>query len=405
MKILVLNSGSSSIKYKLIDMQGEVCLADGLVQRIGESTSSIDHRNHTAGPSPASARIKQTVADHTQGIQMVVAMLTAADTGVIDTPEKIAAIGHRVVHGGELFRASRPIDDAVIDGIEACIPLAPLHNPGCLAGIRTAMAFFPTTRQVAVFDTAFHQSIPPHAFHYAIPYGLYEDLGIRRYGFHGTSHHYVSKEAARFLGKPLDQTNLISLHLGNGASITAVANGCSVDTSMGMTPLAGVIMGTRSGDIDPAIIDFIATQKKLPLKAIMDILTRQSGLKGVCGLNDLRDIHKRCAEGDKRALLALEMLIYRYKHYVGAYMAVLGRVDAIVFTAGIGENDAGVRYGVCKGLENLGISIDKDINAEWNGAAGAISTAGSPVKILVIPTDEELEIARQTAAVISSDGR
>jgi acetate kinase len=400
MKILVLNSGSSSIKYKLIDMRNERLLADGLVERIGETAGAILHRRHVQGAAPEKTRREAVIADHVRGMEMVVALLTAEATGVVASPEDIAAIGHRVVHGGELFRESTRIDAAVMANIEACIPLAPLHNPGGLAGIRTAVKLFPNTAQVAVFDTAYHQSIPPHAYQYALPYALYEELGIRRYGFHGTSHRYVAGEAARLLDKPLDETNLISLHLGNGASITAIANGRSVDTSMGMTPLAGVIMGTRSGDIDPAIIEHIAVQKEMSLGDVMALLTKESGLKGICGRNDLRDIHRSAAEGDDRARLALEMLIYRYKHYVGAYLAVLGRVDAIIFTAGIGENDPVVRQGVCQGLDNLGIVIDPRCNADWNGSAATVSAPGSPVKVLVIPTDEELEIARQTAAVI-----
>lgn len=404
MKILVLNSGSSSIKYKLMDMRDETLLADGLVERIGEATGEITHRKYTPGSPPSQTRREQAIADHAQGMEMAVALLTAADTGAVAHPEDIVAIGHRVVHGGELFRESTLIDEAVLANIEACIPLAPLHNPGCLAGIRTAMALFPATRQVAVFDTAFHQSIPARAYHYALPYAFYEELGIRRYGFHGTSHCYVAGEAARFLGKPVDEMNLISLHLGNGASITAIANGRSVDTSMGMTPLAGVIMGSRCGDIDPAIVALIADKKKLTLDAVMHILTNESGLKGVCGYNDLRDIHQRCAAGDLRACLALEMLVYRYKQYVGAYLAVLGRVDAMVFTAGVGENDAVVRKGVCDGMENLGIAMDDDLNSSWSGDAGAINTPRSRIKILVIPTDEELEIARQTAAIIDRQG-
>jgi len=401
MKILVLNSGSSSIKYKLMDMRDELLLADGLVERIGEPKGLIIHRNHTAESAPTESRKELTIHDHVQGMEMAVAQLTAVDTGVIDDPEDIAAIGHRVVHGGELFRDSTLIDDSVIDNIEACIPLAPLHNPGCLAGIRTAMTLFPVTRQVAVFDTAFHQSIPPRAYQYALPYALYKDLGIRRYGFHGTSHCFVTGETARLLGKPVYETNLISLHLGNGASITAVANGRSVDTSMGMTPLAGVIMGTRCGDIDPAIVAFISGEKNLSVDEVMDILSKESGLKGICGQNDLRDIHRRCAAGEPRACLALDMLIYRYKQYVGSYLAVLGRVDALVFTAGIGENDAVIRQGVCEGMENLGIAIDQDLNTNWSGTAAAISTPESRIKILVVPTNEELEIARQTAAVVA----
>jgi len=404
MKILVLNSGSSSIKYKLIDMQGEVSMAYGLVDRIGEAAGSIVQRSWTPGSGSYTNRLERIIDGHVMGMELALGMLTAADTGVIDTPDQIAAIGHRVVHGGERFRESTRIDDDVIAGVEVCIPLAPLHNPGCLAGIRTAMALFHGKPQVAVFDTAFHQSIPPRAFHYALPHALYAELGVRRYGFHGSSHSYVTAEAARLLDKSVDLINLICLHLGNGSSITAISNGRSVDTSMGMTPLAGVIMGTRSGDIDPAIIAHVADKKELPLKKIMDILTSESGLKGICGLNDLRDIHQCCAAGDERARLALDMLIHSYRHYLGAYLVELGRVDAVVFTAGIGENDPVVRRRVCENLENLGILIDDNLNAGWDGAAGAISPPESPIKVFVIPTNEELEIARQTAAIVARKG-
>lgn len=402
MKILVLNSGSSSIKYKMLDMQKELLLADGLVERIGENNGKVCHKRYHKDATVSETLLEQAIVDHNQGIKTAVSLLTDAHTGVIDGQNDITAIGHRVVHGGEMFRQSTLIDARVIENVEACIPLAPLHNPGCLAGIRTAIALFPQTPQVAVFDTAYHQSIPPHAYHYALPRRFYEEYGIRRYGFHGTSHQYVAGEACRLLGKTLDSTNLITLHLGNGASITAIANGQSVDTSMGMTPLAGVIMGTRCGDIDPAIVSLVAEQQGMALAEVMEILSKESGLKGICGENDLRDIHRQSAAGNARSKLALEMLVYRYRQYVGAYLAVLGNVDAIVFTAGIGENDTVVRQRVCDGLEALGICIDADLNNTWRGAPGAINRTDSPIKILVIPTNEELEIARQTVAVIGS---
>jgi len=403
MKILVLNSGSSSIKYKLIDMEGEILLADGVIERIGEDLALINHRRYESGLPESNNNLEQNITDHVQGMEEVVALLTADDTGVIDDLGEIDVIGHRVVHGGELFRESTLIDDSVIANIKACIPLAPIHNPGCLAGIQTAMSLFQETRQVAVFDTAFHQTIPPKAFVYALPYSFYEDLGIRRYGFHGTSHSYVTAEAACFMGKPITETSLISLHLGNGSSITAVANGCSVDTSMGMTPLAGVIMGTRCGDIDPAIVEFIADKKDLSLNKVMQILYKESGLKGICGFNDMRDIHRSSADGDALSRLALEMLVYRCKQYIGSYLAVLGHVDALVFTAGIGENDALVRLEVCTGLENLGIILDEELNSDWSGITGIISAQDSPVQVIVISTDEELEIARQTKITIDLD--
>jgi acetate kinase len=400
MNILVLNSGSSSIKYKLIEMGTETVLAAGLVERIGEETSIATHNRHPDTDSARKSTLEQAIADHGEGMQLVVSLLTAPDTGVIENVSAISAIGHRVVHGGEQFSDPTLIDAAVIAGIKKCIPLAPLHNPGCLAGIETALDLVPGAPQVAVFDTAFHQSLPPKAFRYALPHKYYEEFGIRRYGFHGTSHRYVTHEAARLLDMPLETLNLISLHLGNGASITAVRNGESVDTSMGMTPLAGVIMGTRSGDIDPAIIAYLADATPMSVTEINDMLSRRSGLKGLCGLNDLRDIHERIGDDDSTARLALEMLVYRYRHYIGAYFAVLERVDAIVFTAGIGENDPEVRRLTTEGLAHLGVVLDLDANRAWSGKAGMITTADSTVKVLVIPTNEELEIARQTEATI-----
>ncbi len=313
-------------------------------------------------------------------------------------------IGHRVVHGGEEFREPTLIDDAVIAAIRRKIPLAPLHNPANLLGIEVTRARRPDVPQVAVFDTAFHHSLPPHAYHYAIPYQLYESLQIRRYGFHGTSHQYVANTAASHLGKPLESLNLITLHLGNGASAAAVERGRSVDTSMGMTPLEGLMMGTRCGDLDPAIVFFLATTGGKTLEEVEGLLNSQGGLRGICGVNDMREALESAASGDDRARLAIEMYAYRIKKYIGAYLAVLGRVDALIFTAGIGENSAEIRARSCAGLAGLGIEIDPARNGERVDGVHEIQREGSPVKILVVPTNEELEIAEETVACIQLSG-
>jgi acetate kinase len=305
-----------------------------------------------------------------------------------------------VVHGGEDFRESTRITPKVIEAIQRNIPLAPLHNPANLDGIRVAMEIFPAVFQVAVFDTAFHQTMPPHAFMYALPYSLYEQDRVRRYGFHGTSHRFVAGECARLLGKPLPECNLITVHLGNGCSMTAIENGCSVDTSLGMTPLEGLVMGTRSGDLDPAMHLFLKQNKGMELEAIDVMLNKESGLKGLCGMNDMRDIHQAVADGNARAALALDVQTYRNRKYIGAYMAVLGRVDAIVFTAGIGENDDIVRAESLKGMEVFGVRIDAEKNAQRSKEARCISTQDSSVQVFVIPTNEELAIAREVANVI-----
>jgi len=399
MNILVINSGSSSIKYKLFNSKTGSLLAEGLLERIGGAVSKISHKSFQSITKVAKTIMEMTIPDHEQGMKIIVSLLTDPESGVIDNTSFISAIGHRVVQGGKLFREPVRINEAVIDGIRANIPLAPLHNPGALAGIVTALEIFPEILQVAVFDTAFHQTIPPKAFRYAIPNRFYVDAGVRRFGFHGTSHQYITHETARLLNKSVDETNLISLHLGNGSSITAIRHGKSIDTSMGMTPLDGVIMGTRCGAIDPAIIAHLAEQQGLSLQEIMTILTQESGLKGLCGSNDLRDIHRSIACGDDQAALALDMLIYRYRHYVGAYFAVLERVDALAFTAGIGENDPDVREGVCRNLRHFGIFFDKKRNAAITDNGGTISLPSSPVTVMVIPANEELEIANQVRLV------
>jgi acetate kinase len=405
MKVLVINSGSSSIKYQLLDMDDETAMVSGAVERIGEDDSEIEQKNRPGSESEKVIEREESIADHEQGMKLIVELLADPEDGVISDKSDIDAIGHRVVHGGERFFEPTLIDDDVVDGIEANVPLAPLHNPGHLDGIRTTRRLFPDAPQVAVFDTAFHQTMPPKAYHYAVPYELYEELGVRRYGFHGTSHKYVAGKASELLCKSADSCNLITVHMGNGASITEIRGGKSVDTSMGMTPLAGVIMGTRSGNIDPAIIRYLHDRKGMSIEEIDRMLTKESGLKGVCGSNDMRDIHERIENGDERAGLALDMSVHRTRQYMGAYFWDLVDVDAVVFTAGIGENDPVYRELCCKDLGPLGIVMDEDKNRDWNGESAFVNAEHSPVKIMVIPTNEELEIAKETAEVVSGGAK
>lgn len=400
MKILVINAGSSSIKYQLFNMENRSVLAGGLVERIGEPSGRIKHNNFTKPDAPSI--VKETaIPSHNEGLIDVVQLLLDPEIGVITSPDEIRAVGHRVVHGGEKFSHPTVLDQEVVDVVESLSSLAPLHNPANVAGIRVAMEMFPDAVQVAVFDTAFHQTMPAHAYRYAIPNTFYNDDHIRVYGFHGTSHLYVSRVAAEHLGKTIESTNLITAHLGNGASITAIAGGRSVDTSMGFSPLPGLIMGTRSGDIDPAVVFYLAKSKNLSPAEIDQLLNKKSGLLGICGDNDLRDIERRMDEGDTEAQLAFEMYTYRIKKYIGMYTAALGRVDALVFTAGVGENSDKVRESVCAGLENLGYALDTDKNAKGkSGKVTEIQTPNSLAKILIVPTNEELEIALQTESLL-----
>ncbi len=401
MKALVINSGSSSLKYKLIDMSGEEVRAEGLIERIGLEGSRARQVHYLPGrEAPRESLIQRPLADHGQAMAVIIEFLVSPAGGVITDPGDIGVIGHRVVHGGEDFREPTLIDQRVIEVIEANSHLAPLHNPAGLAGIRTALEAFPRVPQVAVFDTAFHQTIAPPVFLYALPYAFYREHGIRRYGFHGTSHRFVTHQAAALLDRPVSRVNLVTLHLGNGSSITAVRGGKSVDTSMGLTPLDGVVMGTRCGSIDPSIPAFLQERCGMSPEEVNRVMSQESGLKGVCGLSDLRDLHARLVRGDERARLAWDMLIHSYRRYLGAYLAVLGRVDAVVFTAGIGENDWQVRQEVCRDLERLGIELDRERNRGLRGRAGVVSRPSSPVKVLVVPTDEELEIARQAVSVV-----
>jgi acetate kinase len=391
-KVLVLNTGSSSIKYRLFQMADRTVLATGLLERIGEDDSRLTHQAEGAEPLVVDGR----VADHQEGFDRVFAAFDA--TGGLDGG--LAGIGHRVVHGGERFSAPARIDDQVIAAIREQVPLAPLHNPSNLLGIQIARAAFPKAPQVAVFDTAFHRTMPPHAYRYALPRELADRLHIRRYGFHGTSHAHVSRKAAEHLGRPPAAVNLVTMHLGNGASVAAVAGGRCIDTSMGFTPLEGLVMGTRSGDLDPAIVLFLHREAHLSLDEIDTLLNRESGMKGLTGDNDLRQIERRAAGGDRQAQEALDVYCYRIRKYVGAYAAALGRLDALVFTAGVGENSAAVRAQVCRGLERFGVRIDDARNRERSGGTRTVSTDGSDVAVLVVPTDEELEIAEQTLATV-----
>lgn len=401
MNILVINSGSSSIKYQLLDTERETVLVSGLVERIGEEQGDIVNKANPGTDSEEVTKIQQPIPDHNTGMRLAIDLICDPEKGVCDDKSAIHGVGHRVVHGGEDFHKSTIINDEVIAAIEACVPLAPLHNPANLDGIRVAMELFPEAPQVAVFDTAFHQTIPAHAYMYALPYELYEKDRVRRYGFHGTSHKFVAGEMAAILGKPFSETNMVTVHIGNGGSITAVEKGKSVDTTMGLTPLEGLVMGTRSGDVDPAIHAFLARNKGMSIEEIDAMLNKQSGLKGLCGMNDMRDIHDAIEKGDKRAKIALDVQTYRIRKYIAAYMAVLGHADAIVFTAGIGENDDIVRRESLRGLSAFGVEIDEKVNAQRAKEPLKISTDSSKVAVWVIPTNEELAIARETKDIIS----
>ncbi|MGD9078948.1 MAG: acetate kinase [Desulfobacterales bacterium] len=400
MKVLVINSGSSSIKYRLFDMTDKTVLASGVMEQIGEAESRLTHYTRNRKGEMEEIVNSESVADHQAGFQLIGTIM--GESGALQDTAELSGIGHRVVHGGEEFKEPTLIDENVIDTIRRLSPLAPLHNPANLLGIEVAMQSAPQVPQIAVFDTAFHQSIPIHAFRYAIPQDLYEAHQVRRYGFHGTSHAYVTKQAAKVLGQPLNALNLITLHLGNGASAAAVKGGKSIDTSMGMTPLEGLIMGTRCGDIDPAIIFYLKRKTGLARDAVEAILNKDSGLKGICGVNDMRKIEKLARSDNSQAQLAIDMVCYRIKKYVGAYYAVLGRLDALVFTAGIGEKSSLIRAGACQGLSHMGIEVDPERNNQKSKKAFEIQKGDSSIKVLVIPTNEELEIAEQTVECIES---
>ena len=395
MNVLIINCGSSSLKFQLINSESEAVLAKGLCERIG-----IDGRL-TYQPAGGEKNVSEkAMPTHTEAIQFVIDALTDADTGVVKSLDEIGAVGHRVVHGGEKFAKSVVVTPEVKAAIAECNDLAPLHNPANLIGIEACESLMPGTPQVVVFDTAFHQTMPEKAYMYGIPYEYYEKYKVRRYGFHGTSHSFVSKRVAEIVGKPYNATKTIVCHLGNGASVSAVLNGESVDTSMGLTPLEGLVMGTRSGDIDPAIMEFIAKKENLDIAGIMNVLNKKSGVEGVSGVSsDFRDLEAAAKAGNKRAELAIDVFAYRVAKYVGAYTAAMNGVDNIVFTAGIGENCALVRTKVCSYLGYLGITIDEEANGK-RGEEIIISTPDSKVKVLVVPTNEELAIARETVALV-----
>ncbi len=396
MKVLVINCGSSSLKYQLIDMNNEEVLAKGLAERIGIDGSKIKHK-----PSgKEDVVIEKPMSNHKVALEIVINALVDENYGIIQSMDEISAVGHRVVHGGEKFSGSVVVNDDVMKALRECIDLAPLHNPPNIMGIEACQELMPNVPMIGVFDTAFHQTMPKSAYIYPLPYELYEKYGIRRYGFHGTSHKYVSNKAAEKLGKNIENLKIITCHLGNGASIAAVKNGESVDTSMGLTPLEGLAMGTRCGDIDPAIVTFVMEKENLDINGVNTLLNKKSGVLGVSGVSsDFRDIESAVKEGNDRAELALDVFANRVKKYIGAYAAIMGGVDAIVFTAGLGENSPEIREAVCEGFEYMGIEIDRTAN-KVRGKETIVSTEDSKVKVLVVPTNEELMIARDTKELV-----
>ncbi len=399
MNILVINAGSSSLKYQLLNPETGSLLAKGLCERIGID-GKFTYKPQVEGKAALDA-VDVAMPTHSEAIQAVLDALVDGANGVIGSMKEIGAVGHRVVHGGEAFNKSVLITDDVLKAIEDCIPLAPLHNPANLTGIRACQKVMPGVPMVAVFDTAFHQTMPPKAYMYALPYAYYEEDKVRRYGFHGTSHKYVAGRAAAMLGKKPEEVKLISCHLGNGSSIAAVDGGRSVDTSMGFTPLAGLPMGTRSGDLDAGILQYVMNKHGLSIDEMLGVLNKKSGVEGLsCVSSDFRDLENAAGKGDAKAALAQEKFAYEVKKYVGAYAAAMGGVDAVIFTAGVGENDKAIRRMVCQGLEYMGVELDEAAN-DVRGKETVISAASSRVKILLIPTNEELMIAMDTAAIVS----
>ena len=398
MNILVLNSGSSSVKYKLIDTDGEgKTLAEGGAEKLGLDDAFLKYKRNDG----SKATIELGRADHTAAIRAILNLLTDKEEGCIKSFDQIDAVGHRVVHGAEKFSKSVLINDEVKDEIRRCYDIAPLHNPANMTGIEAVETIMPNVPQVAVFDTAFHQTMPAKSYLYALPYRFYKEDGVRRYGFHGTSHRYVSMRAAEFLGLDLAKTKMITCHIGNGGSIAAVLDGKSVDTSMGLTPTEGLMMGTRVGDVDPGALTFLMKKHNLTADDMQRILNKESGVLGVSGIsNDMREIEAAVADGNEAATLALDMYMQRITKYIGAYAAEMGGVDVIVFTGGVGENQTGLRADVCRPLAFMGVEIDEAFNATLRGKDAVISTPNSRVKVVVIPTDEELMIARDTAELV-----
>jgi len=397
MKILVLNCGSSSVKYKLLDMDTNEVLGAGGVEKIGMKGSFLKHVRRDG----KKVVLKGEILEHQLAVEYILGVLTSEKHGAIKSLEEINAVGHRVVHGGEKFNSSVLITDEVIQKIVECIDIAPLHNPPNLAGIQAINELLPLVPQVAVFDTAFHQTMPEYAYMYGIPYSLYKKYGIRRYGFHGTSHRYVSKRACEFLGLDYSKTRMITAHIGNGASITAIENGKSVDTSMGFTPIEGLMMGTRSGDVDLGVVTFLMEKEMIGSASVSTLFNKHSGVLGISGISsDMRDIENAIEDGNERAKLAMEMYEYRIKKYVGSYAAALGGVDVIVFTGGVGENQTQTREYVCEGLGFMGVKIDNELKAKSRGKEVLLSTPESTVKVVVIPTDEEFMIASDTLEIV-----
>jgi len=399
MKILVLNCGSSSIKYQLIDMTTDIVLAKGVVEKIGLKGSFLKNERFDGDK----VKLDGEILDHQTGIEFILGMMISEKRGVIKGLNEIDAIGHRVVHGGETFQGSCYLDDVTIKGIEDCSDLAPLHNPANLKGIYAMKTLLPDVPQVGVFDTSFHQTMPDYSFMYALPYSLYKKYGIRRYGFHGTSHSYVSKRACEILKVDYSSQKIITCHLGNGASMAAIKDGKSLDTSMGLTPVEGLIMGTRSGDIDAGALTLIMEKEEIDYSSLNTLLNKHSGVLGISGISsDMREVESAAMEGDERAALSLKMYDYRVRKYIGAYAAAMGGLDLLIFTGGIGENSSDNREAICKGLEFIGIEFDKQINEGVRGKELIISKKESRVTVMIIPTNEELVIASDTCSIVES---
>ncbi|GCB35486.1 acetate kinase [Bacteroides faecalis] len=398
MKILVLNCGSSSIKYKLFDMTTKEVIAQGGIEKIGLKGSFLK----LTLPNGEKKILEKDIPEHTIGVEFILNTLINPEYGAIKSLDEINAVGHRMVHGGERFSESVLLTKEVLDAFAACNDLAPLHNPANLKGVNAVAAILPNIPQIGVFDTAFHQTMPDYAYMYAIPYELYEKYGVRRYGFHGTSHRYVSQRVCEFLGVKPDGLKIITCHIGNGGSIAAIKDGKCIDTTMGLTPLEGLMMGTRSGDIDAGAVTFIMDKEGLNTTGISNLLNKKSGVLGISGVSsDMRELDAACKAGNQRALLAEKMYYYRIKKYIGAYAAALGGVDIVLFTGGVGENQCSCRETVCENLQFMGIEIDKAVNSKIRGEEAVISTSGSKVKVVVIPTDEELLIASDTVAILN----
>lgn len=399
MKILVLNCGSSSIKYQLFNIETKEVLAKGGIEKIGLEDSFLKFNL----PNGEKETIKTAIPEHTTGVRLIIDVLTSEKYGVVKSISEIDAVGHRMVHGGEKFSASTLLTDEVLRDFVACNDLAPLHNPANMKGVDAVKAIAPEMPQVGVFDTAFHQTMPDYAYMYAVPYELYEQYGVRRYGFHGTSHRYVTKRVLEITGMEAEGSRIITCHIGNGGSISAVKDGKSMDTSMGLTPLEGLMMGTRSGDIDAGAIPFIMDKLGLDTHGLSDLLNKKSGVAAVSGISmDMREVDAAANEGNKRAILANTMYAYRIKKYIGAYAAAMGGVDVIAFAGGVGENQGGIREASLEGLEFLGVELDKELNAKMRGEECVLSTPESKVKVLLIPTDEELMIASDTYEIVKN---